>query len=186
MMTDRIEEYRLADGSWTTKRSGAILARPDDIVQSVRAVGTVIAEQYFLGTAKHEANFATNERDMEAPDPLGVRFTSWGIYQLSTEEARQVGRPNADLLSLQESTWILAKLTEMRRVAIRAQCHLDPLAPDPIGLEAYLAIAHNQGLRAALTTIKEHRLDWRAYKARNPTIRIVSSGYGDDVLPRSL
>lgn len=186
MMSARLEEYLLADGRWTTKRSGAILATPDSVVQAVRIVGTVIAEQYFLGTAKHEANWAENERDKEPPDPRGNRFTSWGIYQLSDEEARQVGRPNANLLSLQESTWVLAKLTEMRRVALRAQLGLEPLAPDPYGFEAYLAIAHNQGLRAALTTVKAHGLDWRGYKARNPTIRIVSSGYGDDVIPRSL
>lgn len=145
----RIEQYLRTDGTWSTSRKDAILATPDAVVQAVRRYGTPIAEQYFLGTAKHETNWATNERDMEHPDTRGVRFTSWGIYQISMEEARAVGRPSAQLLVLSEVTNVMVQLAERRRLAIRAQLGLD----------------------------------WPGYKARNPTIRIVSSGYGDDTIP---
>lgn len=184
---DRIEQYlRVADSAWSTSRKDAVLATPDQVVQAVRTVGTVIAEQYFLGTAKHESNWATNERDMEPADHRGLRFTSWGLYQLSDEEAKTVGRPRAKLLDLQESTWILAKLAEIRRVAIRGALKLEAMAPDPDGMEAYLAIAHNLGLSSCITSLRKHGLDWPGYKSRNPTLRIVSSGYGEDCLPRRL
>lgn len=175
----------MPSGAWSLHRRDAIIVTPDTVVQAVRRCGTSIAEQYFLGTAKHESNWAVNERDMEPPDSSGFRFVSWGIFQLSPEEAAAAGRPSASLLSLDDSTYILAQLTERRRIAIRAELKIDPEAPDPEGIEAYYAIGHNQGSRAMLTTIRLHGVNWRGYKARNPSIRIVSSGYGDDVLPRS-
>lgn len=182
----RVEEYRRPDRSWSRSRRDAIVAKPVQIVQELRHISTVIDEQYFVGTAQHESNFATNERDTEPPGPDGTRFVSMGIYQLSADELKEVGRPSADPYNLADATWIMVHLAEMRRAAIRAVLHLDLDAPDPPGMNSYLAVAHNQGLRAAQTTLRAHGLDWPAYKSRNPTLRIVSSHYGDDVLPRGL
>jgi hypothetical protein len=46
---------------------------------------------------------------------------------------------------------------------------------------AYLALAHNQGLGAALKTIRTYGLDWDAYKKRNPTMTGIIE-YGDDCI----
>ena len=56
------------------------------------------------------------------------------------------------------------------------------ITPYPNDVWAYLALCHNQGKAACLKTIKNYSLNWEAYKKRNPKLRIVSSGYGDDVI----
>ena len=48
-------------------------------------------------------------------------------------------------------------------------------------LWAYLALAHNQGLAAALKTIAKYGVDWPAYKARNPQLADMGR-YGDDCI----
>lgn len=184
-LVGRVEEYLRQDGTWSASRRDALIITSADVVVAVRTVGTTVPDIYYAATAEHESGRATNERDTEPPDDKGVRFQSWGIFQLSPEEAARAGRPSANLLSLADSAWVFVRLTEMRRAMIRSAIGLPAASPDHPDLCPYLAIAHNQGMRACLTTIREHGVDWAAYKARNPRIRIVSSGYGDDVKPRS-
>lgn len=181
--TGRREEYRLQDGTWTTKRSGAIVvARRHVIGAALLAASTRIRLQFFVGAADHESGFAINERDTEESG-----FQTWGIFQLSRDEAREVGEPNADLLDLVTSVHVFSALMTRRLDAIVAAAKLDPkLSAEalPRSVWAYLAIAHNMGLASALKSIGLYGMDWDAYKGRpgNDKLRIVSSGYGDDVI----
>jgi hypothetical protein len=154
------------------------------VVAAVRAIGTVISESYFLGTAAHETNLATNERDTEPPNARGEVVQTWGLYQIMREEAADVGRPSANLLDLGDATWCMIRLAERRRALIRGVLRLEPLAPDPHGLEAYLAICHNMGWGTTYKTLQLHGLDWPSFRRRNPTMKFVAGGYGDDVLPK--
>lgn len=170
----RREEYLRPDGTWSPSRRDAHRTAPAEVRAAVQAVDTPIPLGYFLGTAQHESNYAVNERDTEESG-----FQSWGIYQLSHEEAGDLGMAGADLLSLQQSTELMARLAEARRHALRACAHIK--GEEPADLYSYLAIAHNEGLHAAMQSIIHYGLDWAAYRHRNPKARIVTSGYGDDV-----
>lgn len=134
-----------------------------------------IPARYFMGTAQHETNFATNEIDTEDSG-----YVSKGIFQLSDGEAVQVGSPTANLYDLDDAMRVLAKLQEGRLDQI---LRLAPTAAEP-DLMAYLSIAHNQGLgltdaeitpatsahdrfKGALGTIRAHGCNWSAYTARN-------------------
>lgn len=173
----RLEEYRRPDGTWSRSRRDAVFITTARLLDAVHVVGTTVPGRYYVGTAQHESNFALNERDTETSG-----FQSWGLYQVSQAEAVAVGMPNADLCALGPNTFVMVKLAELHRRRLRQLLDLGEGAPDPADLGAYLAIAHNQGLAAALKTARVHGLDWEGYKRRNPAIRIVSSGYGDDVL----
>lgn len=172
----RKEEYLImAPVRTTNRKQGAILVTPEQVIEACTSarVVTDIPPRFFVGTAQHETNFAINEIDTE---PNG--FVTEGIYQISREEATEVGMPKADLLDLDVATVVFTRLMEKRLSRILSKT-THPVKED---VWAYLAIAHNQGLGAALKTIEAHGLDWAAYKKRNPKVRIVSSGYGDNVI----
>jgi hypothetical protein len=134
-------------------------ATPQEIVAAWER-HTDIDARYALGTAQHESGFALNERDTE---PSG--FVSMGIYQISQDEMNHVGMRQADPYDLEECTIVFAQLTEERLKAIvRSIGHFPSESPDA---NAYLFIAHNQGLAACLKSIKLHGMDWTAYKKRN-------------------
>lgn len=136
---------------------------PADIVACVMR-HTSLDPRYFLGTAQHETSFAANEVDTEDSG-----YVSSGLWQLGVEEATSVGMHDADLLDLEESTIVFCKVTEKRMSTIfqMVQASLAARWPTQSGLNAYLMIAHNQGLAACLKTIKLHGLDWAGYKMRN-------------------
>ena len=102
------------------------------------------------------------------------------LYQINAAEAREAGVDPAALLDVFENTRAFVYLAERNRKALRDQLGVPSGALDPQDMGPYLAIAHNQGLAAALSTVRNYGMDWEAYKARNPTIAIVSHGYGDD------
>jgi hypothetical protein len=135
------------------------LAQPRDIVEAWKR-HTEIDARYALGTAQHESGFALNEKDTE---PNG--FVSMGLYQISMDEMVHVGMRRADPYDLDECTIVFARLTEERfKAIIRAVGHFPSESPD---VNAYLFIAHNQGLAACLKSIKLHDMNWAAYKKRN-------------------
>jgi hypothetical protein len=149
-----------------------------------------IPAQYALGTAQHESSFTLNEVDQEDSG-----YVSKGIYQLSDEEATSIGMPHADLLDLHETTAVMQKISVKRVMAIAKAAKFTSLALLPPDMWAYLFIAHNQGLAAALKSIALHGLNWEAYKARN--IRAADNpdklkfwtkvaSYGDDVISGGL
>lgn len=184
-MAERYEEFLRPDGIWTrNKTRDAIRVRPSDVVAAVKKVPTAIDVQYYVGTAKHESNFAINERDTE---PNG--FQSWGIFQVSSEEAARAGVLRiSDCLKLEPSVKVMVYLAEGIRKTIRKFLKLAADAPDPEGIEPYIAIGHNQGIgqiggKGLLGTLSRHGLDWPGYVKRNPTINIVSHRYGNNVLP---
>lgn len=139
-----------------------------------------IPPQYACGTAQHETDYTINEVDTE---PSG--FVSKGIFQLSDEEAQEAGDPTANMLTLPGAISVLLPIAQKRvqkLVAAAQAVQGDSLANAMNGdLWAYLALAHNQGLGAALKTIGMHGLDWRAYKDRNPHLADMAA-YGDDCI----
>jgi hypothetical protein len=166
----RVEEYRV-DGRWSPLRRDAVIAPVTAILAALHGHKTTIPARYFLATAEHESGRAVNERDTE---PSG--FRSWGIYQISRQEAADVVMADADLLNLATATEVMMRLAERNREAIRAAAHLD--GQDPPDMGAYLAIAHNQGRTAVRRTIEHYGMSWKHYRRRNPGARIVA--YGDD------
>lgn len=146
------------------------LALPEDIVR-VWKRHSDRDPRFALGTSDHESSLTLNEKDTE---PSG--FVSMGIYQISEDEMRHVGMPEADPYDLEDCTIVFAKLTEEREVAIcRA---LPPIRPTDsnyyeamtrrtVSMPAYLFIAHNQGLAACLKSIRTWGMNWESYKSRN-------------------
>ena len=169
-MSERKEEYVQPDGTRLRSRQrGARMVSPGYIAELAIVESRRIPVKYFVASAERESSFATNEVDTE---PNG--YISEGLYQLSKSEASDVGMAGADLLDPVLSTRVFAKLQERRLSAIAKLTGNVLKEPD---VWAYLAIAHNQGLGACLKTIKMYGLDWKEYKARNPTSRICA--YGD-------
>jgi hypothetical protein len=161
-------EY-LPDGKRVTASAG-------DVASSWSASTSRIPVNFALGTAQHESGYAINEVDTE---PTG--YVSKGIFQLSDDEARSVGRAGADLLALDDSVDVFARLCEKRLDAIVKAAQLDESIALPDDVWPYLFIAHNQGLAAALKSIGNFGLNWSAYKERNPT-HPEWAAYGDDVI----
>lgn len=138
-----------------------LLVTPSDIAAAWRQATSKIPAQYAVGTALHETSYTLNEVDTEDSG-----FVSKGIFQLSDEEAKQAGLPQADLLSLAEATAVFAKISEARLATLSLHAKVDPAAPPP-DIWGYLAIAHNAGLSTATRSIDEHGMRWAAFCARN-------------------
>ena len=159
----------------STSRKKAILVEPKEVIRVASLLPSSISMRFLIGSAQHETNFALNEVDTEE-----TGFQTFGLFQLSKDEAKEMGNPNADLLDLYTSVRIFCRLMEKRLESIIKAANL--IAPYPNDIWAYLALCHNQGKAACLKTIKNYGLNWEAYKNRNPKLRIVSSRYGDDCI----
>jgi peptidoglycan hydrolase-like protein with peptidoglycan-binding domain len=210
LLPTRLQEYTYSDGSPPTQ--DRVLAEGfvtgQQVIDAVKAAQLStglcsIDPRYFVGTAFHEAG-VTSEVDTEiatSSDPTG--FVSVGLYQISQDEAAQFSFSLIDLLDLEKSTECMVRLAEQHRTDIRAfMAALPPSSPgylaasaaDPDytdragtvwnagNMRAYLALCHNQGLGAAKYTIQNYGMGWAGYRSRNPTISLVSHGYGDDVI----
>lgn len=128
-----------------------------------------VSAKYGLGTSDHESSRQANEVDTEVSG-----FISYGLTQVSKEEAMHVGMGDADLLDPETNIIVLAHLVDERTVAINRvlgwpQRNQDgtvivPAAPDFL---AYLTVAHNQGLAACIKTIAAHGMNWASYQQRN-------------------
>jgi hypothetical protein len=167
--------------------SKRVFAEPADIVAEWRKYASQVPAQYALGTAQHETDFTLNEKDTE---PSG--YVSMGLYQIGVEEMQQTGHANANPYDLEDITIIMVDLAEARykRLLQVARDRADAsVSSSPRGLSsqqvldlwAYLALAHNQGLAAAIKTITRHGVGWAAYKARNPQLADMGR-YGDDCI----
>lgn len=150
-MAQRREEYEVAGVRYPT-RDHARLVSPAFVAATCRISARVPAG-YFVATARHESGFAANEVDTE---PSG--FVSWGLFQISDEEARAIRLPGARAMLDP-----VAACVAMVRLAER---HLDDLehllgraAPRPDAW-AYLSVWHNQGARAARATVAAHGCRW--------------------------
>ncbi len=147
-----------------------VLVTSADVVAFWRRHSTVSAT-YALATSEHESSRQANEVDTE---PSG--FMSYGLMQVSREEAAHVGMVGADLLDPETNIIVLAHLVDERAAAINrvlGRPQRSPndgiiIPPEPDFL-AYLTIAHNQGLGACVKTISAHGMDWASYKSRNLT-----------------
>lgn len=137
-----------------------------------------IPPQYAVASAQHEANFAVNERDHEPPDEHGNVYVSDGIYQLATTEAVWVKMAGANLFDLVEASRVFAALQEERLDTIMKAAGLTAPTAD---CWAFLALAHNEGIHAALKSIAAHGLDWAAWVARNPALDAMGR-YGSDCI----
>lgn len=181
MPLQRVEEYLISgmyanNAQYSKARSSAILVSLRKIIGAAMYFSSKISPQFYAGSAQHETNFALNEVDIEVSG-----YVSIGLFQLSVDEAKGVGMAGANLCDFMTSMEVFTKVMEPKLDTIRqALISIGAKPSKPQDIWPYLAISHNQGLQAALQTIAIHGLDWTAYKARNPTLGIVSSGYGDD------
>src|SRR6266567_4824241 len=166
-----------------------IYVQPRDVAAAWRAatrpIVTVlgpltISARYAVGTAQRESDFSLNEVDTE---PSG--FVSTGIFQLSDDERQEVKLPGVDMTTLDGSISVMVPLSQRRMISIcqatvniGGQSITNALRGD---LYAYLAIAHNEGLHAALKSIGRYGLDWLAWKTRNPHLSQMGY-YGDDCI----
>lgn len=124
------------------------------------------------GSGKHESNFTYNEVDTEKSG-----FQSFGIYQLSKNEAKEAGESSGNLFDPETNTYIFVNRSLYRLKKILSAAKLDSPTSD---VWPYLFIAHNQGLEAAIKSINDYGLDWSAYKKRNAS-HTDWIAYGDDV-----
>lgn len=198
LLTHRIEEYVRFDGSPpSTDRRFALRVTGqqvlDVVVKTQARLGIATVDpRYFVGTVFHEAG-CTNEWDTEvATKSCPPGFQSVGAYQIGDEEARRYGFRLEDMLDLEKSTECMVRMAEDNRRAVRLAAGIPADAPDPDyvdpsgtlwkggAMRAYLGIAHNKGVGFTRLTIQRYKLDWPAYKARNPTDNIVDHSYGED------
>ncbi len=139
-----------------------------DVVAFWRRHSTVSAT-YGLATSEHESSRQANEVDTEVSG-----FVSYGLMQVSREEAAHVGMVGADLLDPETNIIVLAHLVDERAAAInrvlgrpqRSPSDGIIIPPEPDFL-SYLSIAHNQGLGACVKTIAAHGMNWASYQSRN-------------------
>jgi hypothetical protein len=161
----------------------AVRVSPAEVVSAWRTTGTRIPAQFATAMAEREANYAVNEIDTE---PSG--YVSTGIFQLSDNEARAVGKMRVNLVTLAGSVAVFVPLMEGFLARLIAAAKLPAGEPLPPDIWAYLGLAHNEGMgraetgKGALGTIARYGMDWAAYKRRNPAARIVSGGYGDTMI----
>jgi hypothetical protein len=197
VLQHRLEEYVRASMPPTTDRRDAVHVTGrealDTVIRNQAQLGlTNIDPRYYVATCFHEAG-CLNEWDTEvatASCPPG--FVSVGPYQIGDEEARRYGHQLDEMMDLDKATSCMIRLAEDNRRSIRTAAGLVGNVPDPDYTDAhgkrwpggmlrpYLAIAHNKGIGFARLTIQRNRLDWPAYKERNPLDNIVDHGYGED------
>lgn len=198
LLPHRLEEYVRADGSPPTfDRNFAVMVTGQQVYAAVIAAQARlhlanIDPRYFVGTCFHESG-CTNEWDTEiATQSCPPGFVSVGAYQIGDEEARRYGFRIEDMLDLDKATECMIRLAEDNRRGLRLAAGItpdmsDPDYTDPTGLiwtggamRAYLGIAHNHGMGYARLTIQRYKLNWPAYKTRNPADNIVAHKYGED------
>jgi hypothetical protein len=144
---------------------------PEEVVAALRRAGSDpaaggVADKYYLCTAQRESGFETSAEVVE-----GNGTVSRGLYQI-----------RGGSLDLDENTRQMVILTESNRASIMQAAGA---RREPWDMGAYLSIAHNQGLGAALETIAEYGMDFLAYAERNAEIskpgfdgaRIVERGW---------
>lgn len=197
VLPSRIEEY-VRDGlPPTTDRRAAVMLTGQQVLDAVtRAQARLglcaVDPRYYIGTCFHEAG-CLNEWDTEiATSSYPPGFVSVGPYQIGDEEARRYGFKLEDMINLDKASDCMVRMAEDNRKGLRTAAGLAGATPDPDyvdaigrrwpggGMRAYLAIAHNKGMGFARLTIQRYRMDWPAYKERNPHDNIVDHGYGDD------
>lgn len=120
-------QYRLADGSLSSDRSDAITVSPDDIRAAVS--GSVVPSQYFVGTAKHETDFAINEVDTE---PNG--HVTYGLFQIDDG--------SGDWWTFQDAIQKFVAIAESNATWLADGTPLDQVRRD---FWAFLAGVHNIG-----------------------------------------
>jgi hypothetical protein len=185
----RREEYQHGS-SLVPDRARAVLVSPATVAFLARSATKIIPDRYFVATATHESNFATNEVDTEEKG-----YVSKGLYQISDDEATSVGMRGANLLDPVMATIVFAKLQERRLTSIIG--HLGATGVRYPDVWAFLAVGHNEGMGAwaakgkgVLVTLFNHGCIWgdpavpaaeddpKSYRQRNATRAIVK--YGDD------
>lgn len=137
-----------------------------DLIGAWEATGTTIPAQFAVGVAIHETQGTWNERDTEPPDEHGVVIITDGVFQLEDSEQISLGF-RGDLFDVTHAALVFARLMEQKLVGILAAAKVMVGAQPPIDTWPFLAIAHNQGAHAAVTSIELHGLNWAAYQARN-------------------
>lgn len=152
----RKQEYLLPSGNLSRRRDDAILITPQTVKKFAEAFTSLIPGTYFVGTARKESGFAANEIDTEESG-----YVSKGLCQLSDDEATDVGMKGANLLDPVVNLRVMVKIAERN---LNALSKTGLKFPDAY---AYLGIAHNEGLAAAIKTIKNYGMDWAEYKRRN-------------------
>lgn len=195
--------YLTGEARYSQLRSDARQTTPAEIARAWLAVTRRIPPQFAVGTAYHESGYALNELDIE---PNG--HSTGGLFQLDVPtafpliigDAVAAGMPEKSVYRLDDACAIFAALCERRLERLidatniwnenNRQARIDE-GDLPDDIWSYLAIAHNQGLGAALHTIAYYGLDWRAYQRRNSSnpaqwaniTRDTGHGiYGDDVV----
>ncbi len=141
---------------------GAILVPPRDVRRLAILSSAIIPPQYFVATAERETGFCSNEVDTERIDQPD-EIETHGLFQVDRGEAADVGEPGADLYDPVICLRVFARLQEGRLIQIRAAAGGGRLPDD----WAYLGLGHNEGIAAALKTIRRYGEDWAEYKRRN-------------------
>jgi hypothetical protein len=150
---------------------------PSEVVTLWKKYSTDIPARFALGSAYHESHYNPGENDI-GDQPNQADSTSYGLYQLNrTEQAAAL--VFGDLNDADTNTKVFAAVQATRLAAIRAASGGDDHGDD---VWAYLGMSHNMGLGSTLKTIAQHGLDWQAYKDRNPDLKFVTGGYGDDCI----
>jgi len=175
------------------------------IAQAWLRVTRIIPPQFAVGSALHESSYTLNEHDVE---PNG--HETGGLFQLDVPSvsaksgvivgaAIETGMVEKSVYVLDDACAMFASICTgyLNRILREANAYRSArgFAPfDPSALPgdvwAYVAIAHNQGIGAAVETIQKYGLNWsgpNGYKARNGDNVNISAAraegvYGDDVL----
>lgn len=186
---DRLVEYRLPDGTFTTNRAAAQVVSPALLILFCRAnVDPRIPATYVVETFEHEADFVYNTRETEPTghEPPGATrpqgLVTHGGAQITAAEGASVDTKLEELYDPLKAALAIVKLAllhlpRLQAAALAARDRGLPYVPGD--MPAYLAYAHNDGMgegqptNGAIPTIQNFGLDWTRFEGRNPNMRIV-------------
>lgn len=169
-MSSHLAQYRLADGSLSGSRSDAIYTDEATIVRLALQYSSTVPAGFFVGLGRNETGLASNECDTDFNDDGSVRIRTYGVFQLSRDEAIFAASARAaidpeDLTDVETSVDVCAAVTGAHYRAILAAAGLDE-ASATVDVWCYVAWAHNAGLGEPIKSIRTYGLDWNALKAR--------------------
>lgn len=157
MMPRQLCRYRRLDGGLSTNRDDAILVSPAEII-AVAHLASSFPPGLFVGIAERETAYALNEMDTDFKPDGSIRGTTYGLFQTSNP---------ADVGNLDSAVATLAYDLDRYWIQIAAAARLAKLEPPPRDAFAYLCWAHNEGIGAAIKSIRTYGLDWGELVRRN-------------------
>ena len=203
--------YRLADGSYSSNRSDAVIIPSADIAQMASDTSNIVPPGVIVGVAERETNRDSdggveNEVDQDIDENGNVADSTYGLLMLGHSNTSRFTRllfPGVvfdDTGFLDAKTSIAVGCAQFEDYAnkLASAAGYNSVSDCPNDLWAFVCFAHNAGMgvelgadgkQRALAAAQLYGLDWAKLKASPPFqldtyISTKLAPYGDHVLQR--